>query len=168
MVAAAENGVIGASPHGIPWTQTSDALRYRRYVADRPVIVGRVTWDLLGYVPSNILNVVLSQGSPAVKDPLVCWSKSISDALTLAAGWSEVVVIGGALTYRSFLEWADVIRLTRIHTNTPGNALFDLTESDWIPVRVVRHSRDSLNEHDFSYIDLVRGGSRDIDVPALD
>ena len=60
VVAAAENGVIGASG-GLPWRLRSDLRKFRAVTMGKPIVMGRRTFDAIGRVLDGRLNIVVSR-----------------------------------------------------------------------------------------------------------
>lgn len=137
IVAVSENGVIGREG-GLPWRLSSDLKTFRRLTMDKPIIMGRKTFQSIGKPLDGRDNIVVTR-DPTFEVAGVSTCDTVSEALTLARilattrGVDEIMVIGGAGVYEAAFDAADRIYLTRVHANVEGDRHFaPLNESDWI------------------------------------
>lgn len=124
IVAMGKNGVIG-NKGKLPWKWIpADMHRFRELTVDKPVVMGRKTFESLGRNPlKGRLNVVLSHDR-AYKPSNCLLLHSVEDVLSVLAGFDEVMVIGGAEIYRAFLPHASRIYLTVVARNFLGDTFF--------------------------------------------
>jgi len=151
VVARARNGVIGREGK-LPWRLKSDMALFKAITWDKPVIMGRKTWDSLPKKPlPGRLNIVLSRdGAFAPETALVC--DRFQEAVDIGRehaeedGAEEVCVIGGAALYALALPKARRLYMTEVDADVEGDAHFpDLNEGDW---REVRREIHAAGEHD--------------------
>jgi dihydrofolate reductase len=155
VVAAAENGVIG---HGnqLPWRLPDDLKRFKALTLGKPVLMGRKTFESIGKPLPGRTNIVISRRSGLMLPGCVVVN-SLRQALAAAAGAEELAVIGGADVYAQALSSADVIHLTRVHANIPGDAVFPtLDATQWTERLIERHPADDRHAFAFSFIELER------------
>lgn len=119
ILARADNGVIGADGK-MPWHLPADLRRFKQLTMNRPMIMGRKTFDSLPSVLEGRRHIVLTRD--------VNWEDdgaepvhSVEGALKLANN-PQVMVIGGAEIYSLFLPFATRIELTEVHIAPSGNA----------------------------------------------
>lgn len=136
IVAVSENGVIGRDG-GLPWRLSSDLKTFRRLTMDKPIIMGRKTFQSIGKPLDGRDNIVVTR-DPSFEVPGVSACDTVRDALTLARvlartrGAEEIMVIGGAGVYDVALPVADRIYLTRVHAVVEGDRHFAaLDASEW-------------------------------------
>ena len=139
IVAAAENGVIGAGG-GLPWRMSSDLKTFRRLTMGKPIIMGRKTFQTLKKPLDGRDNIVVSR-NPCFAPEGATVVDSVSDAITLgqmlalSKGEEEILIIGGAEIYRAALPKASRIYLTRVHAAPEGDVIFPEFEPiDWSEV----------------------------------
>ena len=60
VVAVADNGAIGRGGD-LPWRLSSDLKQFRKLTLGKPVIMGRRTFESLGRVLDQRVNIVLSR-----------------------------------------------------------------------------------------------------------
>jgi len=154
VVAASDNDVIGAD-NAIPWHQPADLAHFKRITMGKPILMGRRTYDSIGRPLPGRRNIVLSRR--AFSAPGVDTARSIDEALDLAAGADELMVIGGAAIFDLVMPMLDVIHLTRVHCTVPGDTfLSPLDPGDWDEVSTVFRPADEKNRHAMTFIELHR------------
>jgi dihydrofolate reductase len=128
IVAVSENGVIGRDG-GLPWRLSSDLKTFRRLTMDKPIIMGRKTFQSIGKPLDGRDNIVVTR-DPSFEVPGVSTCETVSDALTLGRvlattrGAEEIMVIGGAAIYDAAFPVVDRIYLTRVHAVVEGDRHF--------------------------------------------
>jgi len=105
IVAAATNNVIGRDGE-LPWHLSDDLKRFKKLTVGKPVIMGRLTHESIGKPLPDRRNIVISsqkdleiEGCEVVASP--------DEALALAEGAEEVMVIGGGKIYEQMMSKAD-------------------------------------------------------------
>ncbi len=154
VVAIAEDRAIGRN--GIlPWRLSSDLRHFKRMTMDKPVIMGRRTWEeLKGQPLKGRWNIVLSKGAPDVPEGVLL--RESLDAAIVAAeteGFTEASVIGGASLFAEAAPRADVLHITRVHATIPDADTF-FPEIDMSPFAMMweeRHEPDEKNEYAFTF-----------------
>jgi len=136
VVAVSENGVIGRDG-GLPWRLSSDLKMFRRLTMDKPLVMGRKTFDSIGKPLDGRDNIVITR-DPAFEVAGVSVCDSVTDALTLARilgttrGADEIMVIGGVAVFEATLPVADRIYFTRVHADVEGDRHFaPLDDAVW-------------------------------------
>ncbi len=130
--ARATNGVIGRDGT-LPWHIPADLRHFKALTADKPMIMGRKTFESLpGMLPGR-RHIVLTRR--------VRWDSgeaevatSVAQALELA-GKGDVSIIGGAAIYDVFMPLATGIELTEIHQDYAGDTLMPALGDEWAEVR---------------------------------
>lgn len=153
-VAMSENNVIGRNSD-LPWHLATDLKRFKRMTTGHTVIVGRKTheaivWRLGRPLPGR-RTIVLSR-NPDFAAPGCEVVQTLPGAIARVTGEAEVFVIGGAEVYRSALEYADHIYLTRVHASITGDAIFPGVDfSGWTLISREKHAGDADNDYDYSF-----------------
>lgn len=128
IVAMSENGVIG-NQNKLPWHLPEELKYFREKTQDKPVIMGRKTFESMGNKPlPNRLNIILSHALRFTA-PDCKIAHSVEDALKSAGDCEEIMVMGGAEIYEVFLPVASRIYLTVIHQTYAGDTVFPTV--DW-------------------------------------
>lgn len=145
IVAMAENGVIGRDGT-LPWSLPEDLRHFRALTLDKPIIMGRKTFQSIGRALDRRRNIVVSRdpdldipGAEIFDDPIAA-ARVAAASVDTEDGPGEVAVIGGAQIYRALLPHVSVIHLTRVRDRVEGDTLFPaLDPAEWRdePIRQV-------------------------------
>lgn len=154
VVAIAEDGAIGRAGT-LPWKLSSDLQHFRKVTMDKPVIMGRKTWEELKGVPlKGRYNIILSKTLPEVPHG-VHLSDNLHDAIVAAEteGFAEAAIIGGAGLFREAAPKASTLYITRVHTTVPDADTFfpELDMSEWTLVWEETHEADEKNQHAYTF-----------------
>lgn len=131
IAAMSENGVIGNN-NALPWHLPEELKYFREKTRGKSVIMGRKTFESMGSKPlPNRLNIILTHAKNfLVADCIVVHSTEEALKAAKAAGdCEEIMVIGGAKIYETFLPVASRIYLTVVHQNYVGDTYFP--KVDW-------------------------------------
>ncbi len=165
VVAAAENGVIGADG-ALPWRISDDLKWFRKATLGKPVIMGRKTFQSIGRALPGRDNIVLTRRDDFSAEGAMV-ARDLDEALAIAAGraradhGSEVCVIGGAEIYAQCLPRADRIYFTRVKAEIAGDAAFpDLAARDWRVIRVAETGAGPGNDFPCAFFVLDRRPAR--------
>src|SRR5690606_3579479 len=133
-----------------------DLRRFKTLTLGKPVLMGRRTFESIGRPLPGRRNIVISRQSALDIEGCEV-AGSLAQAVELAGPVPEVMVIGGAQIYREALPLADVIHLTRVHAEVPGDAFFGpLPAGAWREVSSEQHPADERHAHAFTFVTLVR------------
>ncbi|MBX7533883.1 dihydrofolate reductase [Qipengyuania sp. 1XM1-15A] len=152
--ARAANGAIGKNGQ-LPWHLPADLKRFKALTMDKPMIMGRKTFESLpGLLPGR-RHIVLtrkerwdSTGAEVVR--------SVDEAIA-KAGEGEVAVIGGAAIFDVFMPLAERIELTEIHEEFDGDVFMPPLGPEWEIAG--REDRDAKDERPaYSFLTYTRVG----------
>ena len=151
--AVASNGVIGRE-NTLPWRLPADLKRFKALTMDKPMIMGRKTWESLPRRPlPGRDNIVLSRdGQYAAPGARVYTSidAAIEAAKGLArvAGKAEVFVTGGSAIYANALPFSDRLYITEVDVELDGDASFpEFDEAEFEETRRDRKSTRLNSSH---------------------
>lgn len=157
ILARARNGTIGANGT-LPWRIPADLRHFKQVTKNKPMIMGRTTFDSLPGVLPGRRHIVLTRDrtfAPESAEDSVEVVHSFDDALRRANA-PHVAIIGGAQVYALALPMADRIELTEIDADFDGDThvpAFDPEE--WEEVSREAHAGDG-NGPAFAFVRLVR------------
>jgi dihydrofolate reductase len=155
IVAAGEHNEIGKDGK-MPWYLPADLKHFKALTLGKPVIMGRRTFEAIGKPLPQRRNVVVSR-SRGFRAPGCETAGSLPDALVLAAGVPEIIVIGGGEIYREALPRAQRIYLTRVHAHFEADTFFPaLDPTAWRETARDDHAADERNAFAYSFLTLVR------------
>jgi dihydrofolate reductase len=155
IAAMAQNRVIGRD-NQLPWRLSADLQHFKALTLGKPIIMGRKTWESLGRPLPGRTNIVITRDIGYQAEGCVV-VHSVEQALEVAAGSDEVMVIGGANLYRQLLDRADRLYLTLVKADIEGDAWFpEFDPTQWRETERESHSRDNKNEFDYEFVLLER------------
>jgi dihydrofolate reductase len=165
LVAVAENGVIG-NDNKIPWRLKTDQQRLKALTINKPVVMGRKTFESLRKPLVSRTNIVVTR-DPNYRARGAVVTTSFENARAVALGdalrrfATEIAIIGGAEIYAQWMGLADRLEITEVHTRPDGDTRFDTIDADdWDEVARVRNPAGPDDSADFSYVTYRRRGQR--------
>jgi dihydrofolate reductase len=165
VVAVAENGVIGRD-NAIPWRLKSDQQRFKAITLNKPVVMGRKTFESLRRPLPGRTNIVVTRDLGFRADGAVV-THSFTDAKAIATGdalrrfATEIAVIGGAEIYAQWMDGADRLEITEVHARPDGHTRFPAVDpTAWKEVARVRNPAGPDDSAEFSYVTFRRHQQR--------
>jgi dihydrofolate reductase len=157
IAAVAENGVIGRDKT-IPWRLKADQQRFKAITLNKPVVMGRKTFESLRRPLPGRTNIVVTR-DPNYRARGAVVTTSFEQARAVALGdalrrlATEIAVIGGAEIYAQWMGVADRLEITEVHARHDGDTHLDLIDAEaWNEVARVRHPAGPDDSADFSYV----------------
>ena len=161
VAAVGENGVIGNNG-ALPWRLKSDLQHFKQLTLNRPVIMGRKTFESIGKPLTDRTNIVLTRDL-GLKAPGAVLATSMDAAWAIAAGDAdkrgvkEIMVVGGSDVFEAAMDAADRLEITRVHLSPEGDAHFPAIDaSEWREVRREHRARGPQDEADFTILTYER------------
>ena len=161
IVAVAENGVIGHD-NKIPWRLKSDQQRLKAITMNKPVVMGRKTFESLRRPLPGRTNIVVTR-DPSYRANGAVVTTSFENARAVAHGdalrrfATEIAVIGGAEVYAQWMAVADRLEITEVHARPDGDTHFAAIDvTAWEEVARVRNPAGPDDSVDFSYVTFRR------------
>ncbi|HET6604921.1 MAG TPA: dihydrofolate reductase [Xanthomonadaceae bacterium] len=144
--------------HGeLPWRLPDDLRRFKALTLGRPVLMGRRTAQSLGRALPGRRNLVLTHGGP-LPFPGMEAVHGVDEAVGIATGAPELMVIGGGEVYAQCLPLAARMHLTHVDTRVhEADAFFpDFDAACWRVVAREHHRADARHAHAFDFVDYER------------
>jgi len=156
MIAAmGKNRAIGLD-NKMPWHLPADLQWFKKTTLGSPIIMGRKTYESIGFALPGRLNIILSRNTNLEIEGCTVVN-SLEAAMVVAEGADEVFITGGAHLYDKFLEDADTLYLTLIDQEFEGDTFFpDYTIYEWKEIRRIDNSADEKNPYPYSFVTLER------------
>ena len=157
VVAVAENGVIG-SANAIPWRLKSDQQRLKAITLNKPVVMGRKTFESLRRpLPGRTNIVVTRDANYRARGAIVTTSFENARAIALGDALrrfaTEIAIIGGAEIYAQCMDRADRLEVTEVHARPEGDTRFAAIDTAvWEEAARARIPAGPQDSVDFSYV----------------
>ena len=155
IVSVSENWIIGKN-NKLLWRLNADLQRFKRITSGNPIIMGQKTFESLtkGALPDRV-NIVLTDDTNFTA-PNINVAYNIPESLDIVKDIygddCNVFIIGGGIIYKQFLEYADTIYLTTVHTIIDGDVSFpELNLDEWKLISEEFKSKDEKNDYDHTY-----------------
>ncbi|WP_220491262.1 MULTISPECIES: type 3 dihydrofolate reductase [unclassified Pseudoalteromonas] len=155
MIAAmAKNRVIGQD-NNMPWHLPADLQHFKAVTMNKPVIMGRKTFESIGRPLPGRRNIVISRNTDYTAAGIDVVA-SPEAAISLVCESDEVMVIGGGNIYQQFLKSADTLYLTFIDLDVAGDTQFpDYEQSaNWQVVEELYNQPDDNNIYGYKFVTL--------------
>lgn len=157
IAAVSTNHVIGRN-NQLPWHLPSDLANFRKLTLDKPIIMGRKTFESLGTPLPRRRNIVITR-DPFFRAEGVDVFQSVEEGFDFARDIpaEEIMVIGGEQIFEATLCISNRMYLTLVHTIIEdGDAFFPSFEkSEWAEVN--KHTLDTNgNEPRAEFLHLER------------
>jgi dihydrofolate reductase len=161
IVAMAQNGVIGRDS-SLPWRLPDDLKRFRAFTLNKPILMGRKTFESIGHPLPGRINLVLTRDRSWYAEGVIA-VHSVEEALTQAGSSDELVAIGGAEIYRLVLPFARRIYLTHVHADVPGNITFpEFDSTQWADVEYSSQPADDEHAYPLTFVTLERRNAPEV------
>ncbi len=134
IIAALTNTHIIGQNGRLPWNIPADMKHFKEITTGTAVIMGKNTWESLPekFKPlPNRVNIVISRTLHEAKGATI--ARTLEEGVYLAhkAG-KRAIIIGGAQLYTSALPLANVLHLSWIKKEYPGDTYFPkFNENEW-------------------------------------
>ncbi len=150
IVAVADSGVIGRD-NALPWHLPDDLKRFKQLTMGKPLIMGRKTFESIGKPLPGRHNIVLTRDTNYRREGVTV-VHDVAAAARAAGDVPEVMVIGGAELFRSFLPLAGRVHLTRVHADLEGDVRWpELDQGQWRRVDSQHHDADGRHAWPLSF-----------------
>lgn len=150
IVAIAENRAIGKD-NKLLWNLPADLQYFKRMTMGKPILMGRKTYESIGRPLPGRVNVVLSSDTNYSPEGVTV-VHSIADALSVAAEFEEIVIIGGASFYQQMLPLTERLYITQVHQAFEADTFFpEINDLEWDKLTEEPHQADDKNAIDYTF-----------------
>ena len=135
VAAIGENNVIGRDGQ-LPWKIRSDLRHFRALTLDKPVIMGRKTFQSIGKALDRRTNIVITRDQDFSAEGVET-AASLEAALAQAredakrSGANEIMIIGGADIFAAAMPLADRLEITHVHASPEGDVHFPVIDAKY-------------------------------------
>ena len=157
IVAMSANNVIGVA-NQLPWHLPEDLKHFKKHTINKPIIMGRNTFDSIGRALPERDNIVLSRTQQLSHDQIFL-ANNKSEALRMAEdfaksrGSEEIMIVGGEQIYRMFFGDVSRIYVTLVDLIIDGDAFFPVIDYKlW--TSVAHSERMTANELEYEFVTL--------------
>ncbi len=136
---------------------SSDMKRFKEITTGHTVIMGLNTWLSLPVKPLPNRRHIVIAPEKVFEHPDVIFVQTIDEALKNMEKNKENFIIGGAMVYSTFIEYAQKILLTVFMKTFPADAFFpEISASIWEMVEESETFFDEKNQMQYVYRKYIR------------
>jgi dihydrofolate reductase len=162
VAAIGANNVIGRGG-GLPWHIRSDLQLFKRLTLNKPVVMGRNTYESIGKSLPNRTNIVVTRDL-TLRAPGAQIATSVDAALGAARndarqrGVNEIMVIGGSDIFDATIKMATRLEITHVHASPEGGDRFfpPIDPEVWREKSRQEYPRGPHDDHAFTTAVYVR------------
>ena len=151
LIAAMDRNRLIGNNNALPWHLPADFAWFKARTMNKPVIMGRKTWESIGKPLPGRTNIVISRQPGQVPEGVV-WVSSLEQALAVDAEAEEVMIIGGSTIYELAMPRVSRMYLTYVDAEFEGDAWFPQTGDDWQQVSVEHREADEKNAYACEFV----------------
>ena len=161
VAAIGENNVIGREGQ-LPWRLKSDLAHFRKVTINKPVVMGRKTFQSIGQPLKGRTNIVITR-DPNFAAAGIVTAPDFKTALDLARadavkrGTDQIMLIGGSDVFAAGLPLADRLEITHVHASPEGDVTFPpIDPKVWREVSRTEHSAGPQDDAGFAVVSYMR------------
>ena len=150
LVARSANNIIGSN-NDLPWSLKDDLLHFKSYTLNKPILMGRKTFESIGKPLPNRTSIVITS---RVLEPIdgVLTSDSIEGGFQLAKNIfpEEVIVIGGGEIFKATINLANKLVISEVDCFIDGEISYpEINLTDWNKELIGEYPKNESNEFAF-------------------
>lgn len=150
IVAYAKNQVMGKN-NQLPWQIHDDLQLFKAYTLNKPIVMGRKTFESIGRPLPQRRNIVLSRKNDYHPKNIEVYH-SIQAINDLLINEPEIMIIGGAEIFQLYLPFVEKIYLSKVDAQIDGDVFFpNWKEQNWQRIKHQRYPQNAKNEFAFDF-----------------
>ena len=152
IVAMGQNRMVGKD-NKMPWHLPDDLKYFKSKTLNKPVIMGRKTFESIGSKPlPNRPNLIISRNEAFQAEGAIVFN-SVEAALAELADYAEVMIMGGAQIYAQWIDQVDQLYITEVKASPQGDVFFPAIDHQaWMEVSREPHPADERHAFAFDFV----------------
>jgi dihydrofolate reductase len=150
VVAHDRNCVMGRGGQ-LPWHLPADLKHFKSLTIDKPVIMGRRTYESIGKPLPRRRNIVLTRDFSFAPDGVEI-ANSIQDIWEMTSREQELAVIGGAEIFNAFAPYVTTAYVTRVDADVEGDVYYNAPERPATRVVLGEYAADDRNAYSMTFL----------------
>ena len=147
LIAAMDKNRLIGKDNNLPWHLPADLMHFKTVTMDKPILMGRKTYDSIGRPLPGRTNIVLTRSADVQIEGVIVVN-SLDEAISAVADSEELMVIGGSSIYELLLPKAQRLYLSFVDGDFEGDAWFPkFDESEWEITETKTQAPDEKNVH---------------------
>jgi len=157
LVAMNSNKLIGVN-NDLPWKLRDDLEHFKNYSMNKPIIMGKNTYESIGRPLPNRTNIIISSTLKEVKGCHIC--STLKEGISLAAGNTndEIILIGGARIFEEGMRIINKLVISWVDADhLEGDVYFpDFDLKEWTEMTNDFYSKSEANEFAFKITEYIK------------
>ena len=142
IVARSKNNVIGKNGK-IPWSIPGEQKQFRELTTGNIIVMGRKTFEEIGYPHPNRKNIVISRNAQYSYDNLIVLP-SLNDALEYYSE-GDIYIAGGYNLFKEAIDIVDKMYITEIDLVIEnGDVFFPIFQKEDFNVQLLEENHESI------------------------
>jgi len=155
LIAAMDNRRLIGRDNDLPWHLPADLQHFKSITMNKPILMGRKTYDSIGRPLPGRQNIVLTRSDVDIEGVSVV--NSLDQAIAVAGDAEEVMVIGGSSIYQLVLPKVQRMYLSFIDGEFEGDAWFpEFDENEWDVIDSKTRAPDEKNAYACRFVTYER------------
>ena len=122
-IAAINKDMVIGIDNKLPWHIPEDLKFFKEITLNKPVIMGRKTFESMGRALPNRKNIVISSNPGLILEGAFVYS-SLIEAINDNKSFPEICIIGGAEIFKQAIEFVDKLYLTIVDVKVSNPTAF--------------------------------------------
>ena len=161
LVAMTDELLIGVI-NDLPWKLQDDLAHFKNYSLNKPIIMGRKTFESIGRPLPNRKNIVVSS-SMKEQDGIKVFN-NLNDAIAFSKKFNkendldEIILIGGAKVFAEGLKQTTKLVISWVDASSiKGDVYFpEFNKQEWREVDSKKFLKSEKNQYDFEIKEYLR------------
>ena len=155
IAAAGQNNELGKD-NDLVWHLPDDFKRFKKLTTGHHIIMGRKTFETFPKPLPNRIHVVITRNKEYQPEGAIV-VHSMKEALKISEEDKQSFIIGGGEIYKSGMDVADKIELTRVNSTFEADTFFpEIPSEEWELISEEFHEKDERHQYEFTYQTFIR------------
>ncbi|HET9095520.1 MAG TPA: dihydrofolate reductase [Candidatus Baltobacteraceae bacterium] len=172
VVAHDRRGVMGRGG-ALPWHLPEDLKHFKRLTLEKPVVMGRKTFESIGKPLPRRRNIVLTRNTAYWPEGVEI-ARSVDEVFEMTAGDPQIAIIGGAEIFNEFAPYVDTAFVTEVDAEIDGETFYAAPQRKCVREVIGECAADERNAYAVTFVRCdyvanadVAGGSVNESKPSL-
>jgi len=145
--------IIG-NKNRMPWHLPADLQHFKKHTIQKPVIMGRKTFESIGRPLPNRKNIILTSHHDYDQENIIV-ERTIENIIEKYQDYPELMFIGGGQVYQQVLPYANRLYLTIIDAIIQGDTYFpEYNKTEWRVIEKSYYNKDEKNQYNLKFMIL--------------
>jgi dihydrofolate reductase len=156
IIAAMDRNRLIGNNNELPWHLPADLAHFKKITLNKPILMGRKTYESIGRPLPGRQNIVISRNKD-LKIEGVTVVNTLEGAIESLKDVDELIVVGGSIIYELMLPRAQRMYLSYVDGEFEGDAWFpEFDETQWDVAESVVQEPDEINRYGCRFVTYER------------